>query len=120
MVCEYYECWVKNDLVKSNTDIDEILSRIFSHSEEINFLDYYYEWKYWMWHSTYQTSDDKMHKFLKCIFRTSHVKVLAVVKIIEGDGVWLLGNPIRYGPKNILPHMTKYVQMPSSRQRFEL
>ncbi len=120
MACEYYECWLKDNEMKSDTDIDEILNRIFCHSEEQNFFDYYYERKFWMWHSTYQTLDDKMHKFLKCIFKSSHVKVLAAVKIIEGDGVWMLGNPIRYGPKNILPHMNKYSQLSNKSQRFDL
>ncbi len=62
-----------------------------------------------MWNNTYESMNKKIHRFLKCILKTSHVRVLTTVKISEGDGVWLLGKAIRYGPKNVLPHMSKFV-----------
>ena len=62
-----------------------------------------------MWSDTNESMVKRMHQFIKFILSTSHTRVLTTVKIRTGDGVWLLGNAIRYGPKNIIPHMFKYL-----------
>ena len=107
--CEYMDSYLKNQEIDNNTDIDVVIDKILSHDYERDFFRQYYNRKYWMWSDTNQSTDRRMHRFIKFILSTSQTRVLTAVKIRIGDGVWLLGKAIRYGPKNIIQHMAKYV-----------
>ncbi len=108
MACEYADCWYRSGEIVSSTDIDVIVDKVLDPKERPNFFDFYYDRKFWIWPNTYTAMDFKIHKFIEFILKTRHTRVIITAKIRQGDGVMLMGNPDRYGPKNIESHMSKY------------